>query len=573
MLCSLKTADWIKSAGLLLLLGGIYASALQYLFQQWEKNADYSYGYLILPLVFYLLWDKREKLAQIPSRPTWKGAFFFIPGLFLFWLGELGGEYTVLYFSLWLVVVGAGLLLFGIRKILAAGFPLFLLLTMFPLPSLINSRISFQLKLVSSKLGVWMLQVYGMSAYREGNVIDLGFTQLQVVDACSGLRYLLPLIIMGLLIAYFYKDRLWKKILLVVSAVPLTILTNSLRIAMTGILYQYWGPSVAEGFFHGFSGWFIFMFTLGVMLLEMLTLKRVFPGGKPAGIGHKAKGEREAQGLRHRAQGETQAQSPKLRAQSNPFGGTNSTLTSDLQPLTPDPKPPSSNLQPPTKLAIKAFLSPPQFVVATILLGATLAFSQGIEFREKVKTNKPFSEFPLDIGQWTGRGQTMEQNFIDRLDLSNYTIVDYGNPSGQAVNFYVAYYESQRKGESIHSPATCLPGSGWVFREAGAVSVPVKGKHGQAMRVNRAFMQKGASKQLAYYWFPQRGRILTNAYQLKIFAFWDALMKQRTDGALVRLITPVYASETIKDADSRLQEFTRLVVPVLNQFIPGRDVN
>ena len=92
------------------------------------------------------------------------------------------------------------------------------------------------------------------------------------------------------------------------------------------------------------------------------------------------------------------------------------------------------------------------------------------------------------------------------------------------------------------------------------------------MKVNRAFMQKGAYKQLSYYWFSQRGRILTNAYQLKIFAFWDALTKQRTDGALVRVVTPVYESETLKDADARLQEFTKEIVPVLAGYIPGKQI-
>ena len=104
-----------------------------------------------------------------------------------------------------------------------------------------------------------MLQTYGMSAYREGNIIDLGFTQLQVVDACSGLRYLFPLLILGVLLAYFYRVALWKKLIIILSTIPLTIFTNSLRIALTGIIYEIWGAKEAEGFFHGFSGWFIFM--------------------------------------------------------------------------------------------------------------------------------------------------------------------------------------------------------------------------------------------------------------------------------------------------------------------------
>ena len=147
-------------------------------------------------------------------------------------------------------------------------------------------------------------------------------------------------------------------------------------------------------------------------------------------------------------------------------------------------------------------------------------------------------------------------------------------------------YESRRKGESIHSPETCLPGSGWEFRNAGKAimqlaapesstvqlppQVPGQRANGStsSITVNRAVMEKGASKQLSYFWFPQRDRVLTNAWELKLYNFWDALTRQRTDGALVRVITPVYPNESVDDADKRLAAFTKEIVPVLNEFLP-----
>ena len=122
-----------------------------------------------------------------------------------------------------------------------------------------------------------MVHLYGMSGYREGNVIDLGFTQLQVVEACSGLRYLIPIMVLSLLLAYFFRAHLWKRIVLFVSSIPLAIVVNSLRIALTGILSSIWGAKVAEGFFHGFSGWLIFLFALAFLLLEMWVLKWLPP--------------------------------------------------------------------------------------------------------------------------------------------------------------------------------------------------------------------------------------------------------------------------------------------------------
>jgi EpsI family protein len=152
-------------------------------------------------------------------------------------------------------------------------------------------------------------------------------------------------------------------------------------------------------------------------------------------------------------------------------------------------------------------------------------------------------------------------------------IADYQNQKNDRVNTYIAYYERQTKGKSIHSPASCLPGSGWTFNQSGTVHISGLSENPESMEVNRAVMQYGSSTQLAYYWFAQRGRILNNAYQLKIYNFWDALTMQRTDGALIRLITPVYKNEKLTDADARLQNFVRDFVPILKEYIPGKELH
>jgi EpsI family protein len=202
-----------------------------------------------------------------------------------------------------------------------------------------------------------------------------------------------------------------------------------------------------------------------------------------------------------------------------------------------------------------------------MLLAGTLALAQGVEFREKIPPSKSFAEFPEQVAEWSGRREVMDAKFIKELDLNDYVIVDFVN-GGQAINFYTAYYESQRKGESIHSPETCLPGSGWEFKKTGTVALPLKARNGEPMRVNRAFMIQGDAKQLSYFWFPQRDRVLTNAWELKLYNFWDALTRQRTDGALVRLITPVYPGEEVDQAEARLTAFTQAIVPVLNGYLP-----
>jgi EpsI family protein len=210
---------------------------------------------------------------------------------------------------------------------------------------------------------------------------------------------------------------------------------------------------------------------------------------------------------------------------------------------------------------------PPQFIVSAILLILSIFLAHNVNFREKIPSSRPFNQFPLRVSNWEGVRTTMEKIYLDELKFDDYVMVDYKDPKGKTVSFYTAYFGSQSKGGSIHSPASCLPGSGWVFEESGDVTFPLKDGAG-SIRVNRAYMQKGGSKELTYYWFPQRGRIVTNLFQLKLYTFWNALTSRRTDGALVRVITPVYESEQLADAEARLQGFTREMTPVLATFLP-----
>jgi EpsI family protein len=180
----------------------------------------------------------------------------------------------------------------------------------------------------------------------------------------------------------------------------------------------------------------------------------------------------------------------------------------------------------------------------------------------------------LEIGEWKADGQTkIGRKFIEVLDLSEYAMIEYKNGNGKNINFYVAYYESQSKGKSIHAPESCILGSGYTFDESGTVSIsPITGNT-DTMKISRAVIKYGKLRQISYYWFLQRGRTLSNFYQLKLYNFWDAFTKQRTDGALVRLITPVYETESLAEADIRLQNFVRDILPLLEEYIPGKELS
>ncbi|WP_459923065.1 VPLPA-CTERM-specific exosortase XrtD [Desulfatiferula olefinivorans] len=503
------------AGGYAVLLGILYHSALFWLITEDWAKPDYSHAMLVPLIVLVLVYWKRERLKACMSEPSAAGFFFVAAGLALFWLGELAGEFFTLYLSLWLTVFGLCFLHLGWSKLKIILFPLVFALAMFPFPAFINNRITLSLKILSTGLGVKMMQMTGMSAHREGNVIDLGFTQLQVVDACSGLRYLFPMVVLSILVAYVYKLAVWKKILIVISSVPITLFSNSLRIALSGILAERFGVTAIEGFFHDFEGWFIFMLSLGFLMAEIKILNALFK--------------------------EKPGESGKVET-----------------PVT---------LSEPVPVKDGFFRSGRAYaMVSVVLIVLTTGFSLAVEFREAIPMTKSFDVFPQDLGPYTGTRQTMDARFIDELDFTDYLMVDYADPSGKTVQLYVAYYESQSKGASIHSPASCLSGGGWEFKQAGVRELDLRGE--ASLSVNRAVIAKGSVEQIAYYWFPARGRILTNTYLMKFFNFWDALTRQRTDGALVRLITLVYPDERSADAEDRIQAFMAQAVPVLDGFLP-----
>lgn len=505
----------------LLLAAAMYRSTTAYLLGKWGVD-DFTYCYFIPLVVAYLVWEKRSELTHEPACRTWAGLLPALLGILFYWMGELGGEFTIMFFSSWLICVGAIWSVFGWRRLRVIAFPILLALAMVPPPAVIYGNLTLQLKLISSQIGVLMLQLCGLSAYREGNVIDIGFTKLQVVDACSGLRYFFPLIVLGILLAYFFKGALWKKIVIVLSAIPVSIVTNSMRIASVGILYQFMGPAAAEGFFHDFSGWFIFMLSLGILLLEIEVFKRFC-----------------AEGDSNVAQIKTDASLPR--------------------PLCPEQ---------PANSALLRFVSP-QLLLILLLMGATAAGAQAISDRSRTPLAQPFNEFPDVVGGWTAKRQNLEKIFLDSLQLNDYLLADFRNSTGDLINCYVAFNDFQSKGKASHSPASCLPGSGWELKNPEKIAV--RDESGRTITINRALMVMGSEQRLTYYWFNQRGRILTDLYQIKLFNIVDSIALNRTDGALVRLITPLGSSESAALADARLKEFFKLFNPTLNRFLPTAD--
>ncbi|NOT85614.1 MAG: EpsI family protein [Methylococcaceae bacterium] len=193
------------------------------------------------------------------------------------------------------------------------------------------------------------------------------------------------------------------------------------------------------------------------------------------------------------------------------------------------------------------------------------------EQHELLQPRGRFVNFPLKIIDWQGVEVGMEQKFVDRLKLDDYIIANYARPTDKnPVNFYVAYYNSQQTADSAHSPKTCIPGDGWQVGDFEQKAIPaLKMPDGQPLLVNRVVISKGESKQLVYYWFQQRGRIITNEYLVKWFLLWDSLTKNRTDGALVRLVIPLNGTESVEQGDQALEAFIQAGIPLLKEYVPN----
>jgi exosortase len=222
----------------------------------------------LAPLVSaYLVWQHSTQLERLPKKPENKGISLVILGLFLLVLGNLAAEQFTARISLLITLAGLILYLLGWQHLRLLTFPIAYLVFMFPFPSILLDQITFPLQLIASKAATESLQMLGIPVLREGNIIHLAGTSLEVAEACSGVRSLISLIALGTIFAYFNQRMVWKRVSLVFACIPITVIVNAMRISVTGALAHYFGMGAAEGFFHDFSGYVIFVFAFVMMVL------------------------------------------------------------------------------------------------------------------------------------------------------------------------------------------------------------------------------------------------------------------------------------------------------------------
>jgi exosortase len=310
-------------------LAFVYWTMLAKLGHDWWTDENYSHGLLIPFIIGYILWTERERLARVRMRPSlmWGGLCVGLAVLAL-WAGTAGAELYMQRMSLVLMLAGIVIYFWGFPLLWRVLVPLGLLVLAIPIPAIIFNKVAFPLQLFASRVAVWSMRLFDIPVHRQGNVIELmpmnSFEpkKLEVVEACSGIRSLMTLLTLAVVFAYFTHPKrtdgdgdgkggggllsplkhypFWRSLILVASAVPIAILTNSLRVSGTGILSRYYGTEVADGFFHSFSGWvvyivaFLLLFAVGWLLDRIGTRGDKGKGSKPGGaVAHEVRAEKE----------------------------------------------------------------------------------------------------------------------------------------------------------------------------------------------------------------------------------------------------------------------------------------
>jgi exosortase len=270
---------WWQILAFAVALVWLYASVLRHLVGQWAHDPNYSHGFFVPLFSLFVVWSEREKLRKLPVAPSATGLLVLLFGLVVLSAGTLGAELFLSRFSLLLTISGLVVITYGWNYMRAIFFPWIFLLFMIPIPAIILNQITFPLQLLASKAAALALPLMGVPVLREGNIIQLPAMALEVAEACSGIRSLMSLATLAIIYGYLLEPRTSIRVILAFASIPIAVLANSLRIIGTGLLVQYWDPDKAQGFFHEFSGWVIFVVSLVMLFVLHRALQWLWPEG------------------------------------------------------------------------------------------------------------------------------------------------------------------------------------------------------------------------------------------------------------------------------------------------------
>lgn len=496
----------------------LFRFGLEGLASEWTRP-EFSHGPVIPLLSFYMFLRELKSVppADAPVSDRWPGVLVIGAGALLAVIGNLVRIDDLVFYALIIWVAGIALTGFGLKRGLLFWPSILHLVFMLPLPTFLYWQVNTTLQLVSSEIGVWFVRLAGVPVFLEGNIIDLGIYKLQVAEACSGLRYLFPIMSFSYAFAVLYRGPLWHRAALLLAAAPIAVLMNSFRIGVIGVMVDRHGIGQAEGFLHFFEGWIIFLSCIALLFALAVTM-RVLSGTR---------------------------------------GRLGDAIAMDFSGL-------GDQLRrvwtiPPSRALIAAALLTFVISAAWIIAPARAA--------SEVARN-PFALFPREVAGWTGASTALAPAIEQALGADDYLSAFYHHPQeAERVDLFLSYYHSQTSGEAIHSPEVCLPSDGWEVAAIRPTPIDLPGAAAGSFTVNRAVIQKGLDRQLVYYWFEGRGRRITGDFVAKLHTVADGITSGRSDGGLVRVITPIGAGGEAA-ADARLRRFLAATIDALPRYIP-----
>lgn len=482
---------------------------------------EYSYGPLIPLISLYLfLRELRDKTPLPDDTPMnrWPGVLVITVGSIIAIIGNLANIPDIVTYAYIIWVGGIVLLFMGWAEGRRHQLPVLHLIFMLPLPQYLYWKMTTFLQGVSSELGVMVIQWANIPVFLDGNIIDLGPYKLLVAEACSGLQYLFPILSFSYLIAILYRGAFWHKAVLFIMAAPLTVVMNSFRIGVIGVLVNSYGIGHAEGFLHFFEGWVIFGACIFILFVTAVIMQKT----------------------------------------SRNFLPLADVIDFDFNGLGP-------------QMGRITALDWVQRAMSGALVITALATAGVLASRPQADPpiRDRFALFPAQLDDWSGTPFELEPAIENVLGASDYYNSVYVPEDGGAViEFFAAWYASQTEGQGIHSPEVCLPSGGWEIYSLEKYDVSLPDTVYGNFTVNRAIIEKQFEQQLVYYWFEQRGERMTNDFAAKISVLRDGITRGRTDGALVRFVTQIGRNEIPADADRRLQSFMAHALDELPRFVP-----
>jgi len=502
--------------------GVFFSDGLDALLTAWALP-EYSHGPLIPILSGLLFLRQLKEYPELPGekRDRWPGVVVIFFALMMGTLGKLANISDIVAYATILWVGGVLLVSFGWKTGKHFWPPVLHLVYMLPLPGVLYFKLTNGLQLISSELGVWFLQLMSVPVYLEGNIIDLGVLRLHVADACSGLRYLFPIMSFSYIFAVLYRGPIWHKAVLLLAAAPITILMNSVRIAIAGVIANRYGVEWLEGFTHFFEGWVIFITCIVLLFLLAWVMLFFLPKGQKMTLAGALDLETDGLGT----------QAMRLR---------------------------------------HVAASPAMIATAGLGLAALVAWQAVPDNRAAAPARDSFSFFPRDLGDWeqSGPADRLDPEIERALGADDYHQVTLVSANAAAeVGLFMAWYEDQSQG-GVHSPEICLPSSGWeiAWLERSDIA-PVMGTD-TPFNLNRAIIEHGETRMMVYYWFQQGERRVAWDFAAKFYLMLDGIRTGSTDGALVRLTTPILRGESDAEAEARLQSVLAEVIEPLPRFIP-----